>query len=363
MLPVNEEIDLLDENDVYCPAIIINKTVSTLQINYIGWGMTWNEYLTEKDLDRISYPSGRYVKKYKGWVKYHKDCCHWPSLIYIRYPKEGSKLGSNYLKEEYKIYVKPFTSRSSSSSSTSSTSTSSSSSTSSASAYSDVNDIKYLRHIADHGMWINTIHVWPYHVNLSQRWKENGINSKYSTIFRKALKECEASSALSSSFKFHGSYDITQIKRTPKLTSSTPTPTSTSSTTHQSNGDETSIGSVLTSLQLSEKRNEMRIKRFQKDFPEMISILQNPLPPSAALITRINESMTEWRRNLSKGEEEFRMRNQFPNPELREKRKEEFVRGSEDQKRKGEEGGDEGSRKNKRKGVMPQKIEMKRKKT
>jgi hypothetical protein len=342
MLPVGEEIDLLDENDVYCPAVIIKK--SPFQINYIGWGNTWNEYLTDKDFHRISYPAGKYVKKYKGWVRYTKELCHWPSLIYIRQPKEGSKLGSNYLKEENKVYVKPFG--------------------------RNLQEMKHLRHIAEHGTWINTIHVWPYSVNLAKRWKENGDDPKFRNTFRDAVEECEASDTLNLSFKFNGSFDVAQMKRNMKAYSSSSSARSSSS---GGGGASDSAGSSSANQQ-SEKLNEVRRKVFQTLAPELVPVLQNPLPV-AAVITRINEAMTERVSLTNRGPgagEQFRIRDQFQNLELIERWKEEFLRGYEAQKLKegregdgeGEEQGPgEGQRKNKRKGFVPQKIEMKRKKS
>jgi hypothetical protein len=327
MLPVNEEIDLLDENDVYCPAVIIKK--SPFQINYVGWGNTWNEYLTDKDFHRISYPAGKYVKKYKGWVRYHKECCHWPSVIYIRQPKEGSKLGSNYLKEEHKVYVKPFG--------------------------SNLQDIKHLRYIAEHGTWINTTQIWPYNVNLAKRWKENGEDPKFSSSFHDAVKECEASDYLSLSFKFNGSFDVAQMKRTMKATNSA---------VPSVEGQQQQQVSVAT-----EKLNEVRRKIFQKLAPELVPVLQNPLP-SFALIARINRAMVEREGESANTEagQAFRIRDHFHNAELIEKWKEEFLKwraeAPEDDD-KGEELTEEeecmdGRRRNKRKGNAPQKIEIKR---
>lgn len=279
-LTVNAEIDLLDENDVYCPAIIISQSSSsssssrknsknsktstsssstkknsassssspTIEINYIGWGDDWNEeLLLEDNLHRISQPAGKYVKKCKGWVKYHKDVCHWPSMIYIRYPKEGSKLGINYLKEEHKVYVKPF-------------------------GYELIKTMKHLRMYAG-GAWINTSFIWPYQFNIAKRWKENGLDEKFRLMFEAALKECEASPISDSFFKFQGSYDITQH--------------------HVKRNNKKHIDPILSIQKTSpEILHEVRGKVFQVVAPELVPILQNINPlPTYEIIQQIQDGI------------------------------------------------------------------------
>jgi hypothetical protein len=354
LLPIGAEIDLLDENDVYCPATVVKHT--PFQINYLGWGSTWNETLTPSDFHRIQFPGGKFVKKYKGWVKYHRDIGHWPSLVYIRQPKEGSKLGINYLKEEMKVFVQPFGGK-------------------------KVETLKQMKPYTA-GAWMNTANIWSTNTNLVKRWKENGlggeVSSSYQETFAGALEEMEASDALELSFKFHGSYDLSQVKRGRKSASASaasltlPSGSGTDTTSHSSSRLKSSLplsSTALSSALLAEQKNELRIKTFTVLAADLLPVLQSHLtPPSVRAIQTINEGLIRHHGTMSvplMEEEIFSLSRFFENALSDQLQK--YV-GLMTRRATGTEtgaeigtGGGRGSKR--RKGSCPQRIEMKRKKS
>jgi hypothetical protein len=368
-LPIGTEIDLLDENDVYCPAVIVNHT--PLQINYLGWGQNWNETLKSSDFHRIQFPAGKYVKKYKGWVRYHRELPHWPSLIYIRQPKEGSRLGVNYLKEELKVFVKPFGEK--------------------------VDTIKQMKPYAA-GAWINSANIWSTTTNLVKRWKENGLEpSPYREMFASGIEEMEASNALELSFKFHGSYDLSQVKRGRKA-ATTVAPASAASVSSSSSvimpgsgggcaapnssSAENTSSSSLSALLLNQRKNEIRTKVFSVLSPDFVPILQSHLPPpSARAIQFINEGLMRLHHGTMSvplmEEEIFSLSRFFENSLSDHLKKYSLIRTKAGAGTGGGAGGAGGGNKSevdgsidkrakgskRRKGSCPQRIEMKRKKS
>jgi hypothetical protein len=246
LLQRGDEIDLLDENDVYCPAIVV--ALNPLKINYLGWGENWDEILREKDRHRIQFPGGKYVKKCKAWVKYHKDACHWPSILYLRNPKEGSKLGSSYLKDETRVFVRPL---------------------------GRVETTKYLRNYSS-GVWINTSHVWPFHIVLEKRWTENGMDPKFQLIFQEALEAIHSPDLLDINFKFNGSLDISSQKKTKNVKKVVP----------------------RNEKILNKNMLEIRKKIFAIVSPELVPLLQNN-PPLVPQIGKISSESFEIRQSHS----------------------------------------------------------------
>ena len=85
---IEKMIDILDINDVYCPAIIQSRINSngTITVSYPGWSEEWNEVLPANS-ERISQKMN--TKICKAWVKLSSKFCHWPCKIFIRYPLKG----------------------------------------------------------------------------------------------------------------------------------------------------------------------------------------------------------------------------------------------------------------------------------
>jgi hypothetical protein len=96
---VNDLVDVLDDNKVYCPAIII-RIKPRIKCSFIGWSEEWDEEI-QNPMQRI-FPSGQYVKQYKSWVLINpaRPCLYWPCILYMRIPENGNKDAVNYLKNE-----------------------------------------------------------------------------------------------------------------------------------------------------------------------------------------------------------------------------------------------------------------------
>jgi hypothetical protein len=110
----NELVDLLDENDVYCPGkidsvIMKSGKITHYLIEYIGWPT--KDYPPEKvdaSSSRIK-PHKFAVTEYKAWVRHTPQMPMWPGKLYVRTPLEGSKEGLAYLEEfEKRVLVVPY---------------------------------------------------------------------------------------------------------------------------------------------------------------------------------------------------------------------------------------------------------------
>ena len=109
-------VDLLDENDeIYLPGKIVDVVTKVTgqppyyKIEYIGW--------PKKDFppakvpvdSELIQPHMSKVKEYKAWVKYSTNLPMWPSKVYVRTPKTGSKVGRSYLTDfEKRVLVMPY---------------------------------------------------------------------------------------------------------------------------------------------------------------------------------------------------------------------------------------------------------------
>ena len=170
-------LDILDKSDVFCPAIVINNNVSSILVHYIGWDSAWDEIVT--DASRIGN-STRFVK---AWVRLARDMCWWPSVLYLRVPKEGSKVGDDYLRTENRMLVFPC---------------------------AVANKHGLLRKFwKPDGVWVNACDVSPFGFKLDAKRIKIGQNSNLKSFFAAALLELEEDSkSVQYEFRLDGTLDV-----------------------------------------------------------------------------------------------------------------------------------------------------------
>ena len=71
-----------------------------------GWNVKEARSLSDIDDESRLKRAGTKVLTTKAWVRFKKDICYWPSVVYIRRPFNSS--GAEFLKEEKCIYFEPF---------------------------------------------------------------------------------------------------------------------------------------------------------------------------------------------------------------------------------------------------------------
>jgi hypothetical protein len=178
-------IDILDVNDVYCPAEV-NRVNSdgTIDVKYIGWGEEWNENIPSKS-SRIAIQTQTIITK--AWVKLSQKFTYWPCSIYIRYYLPGSKRGEEYLKNERKVYLIPYG--------------------------PDCHHLKPYKH----GVWITTANIYPFLTKYYDFRYNEGICSTYSSRFQEAIDMCKNDQkSIDYKFRFDGSLDMEHKKREAK---------------------------------------------------------------------------------------------------------------------------------------------------
>ena len=175
-LKENDIVDILDNNDVYCPAKVLQiRRKEGILVRYIGWDDAWNEVIT--DMSRIEEKE-TFVSRYKCWVLLSEKIPIWPCTMFVRMPKPGSIKGVSYLRMESKVFIVP--------------------------CGPNKNPI----HIYKHGVWFSPSNITPFHDIAEEKHVEFGLSSKYEVIFQEALNEIYTSNAKDSMFKFDGTYEI-----------------------------------------------------------------------------------------------------------------------------------------------------------
>lgn len=184
---IENSIDILDVNDVFCPAIIksTNQSNGTILVTYVGWDDEWDEEL-ELNSSRISKDKKTVIAK--AWVKLSSKFCYWPCKIYIRYPLKGSLKGEEYLRSEKRIFLYPYGPES--------------------------HHLKPYKH----GVWINVCNMVPFVEKTFTSKYSEGLASNHSSTFELAVKECQNDRYSNQHpFRFEMSLEISEKVNEQKL--------------------------------------------------------------------------------------------------------------------------------------------------
>lgn len=176
-------IDILDINDVYCPATIqsISADKTKLSVTYIGWSQEWDETV-EATSDRIMIDKKTIMVK--SWVKINPKLLFWPCKIFIRYTLKDSEKGEAYLRSERRVFLIPYG--------------------------PEFARIKpYM-----HGVWMTTANILVYESKSYGLRISEGEASAHSAQFKEAVRQCEGDpDAKLYRFKFEGSLDIEEKRQ------------------------------------------------------------------------------------------------------------------------------------------------------
>ena len=177
-------IDIMDINDVYCPAIIqtISVDKTKLGVTYIGWSQEWDETI-DANSERILIEKRTIMVK--GWVKLNPKLVFWPCKIFVRYTSKDSEKGEAYLRSERRVFLLPYG--------------------------PEFNQIKpYM-----HGVWITTANILMYDTKkINLRISEGEASTKFSAYFKEAVRQCESDpGSIHYKFKFEGSLDVEEKRQ------------------------------------------------------------------------------------------------------------------------------------------------------
>lgn len=180
---VGELVDVLDKHDdLWSPALVTSVHKDhRYGVKYVGWGEEFNEVVSMSSGRLIT--GGTYVSRVKCWAKISPQLCWWPCLVYIRKP--AGDLGVNNLREEKKLFVKPF----------------------------GPNTYPIKTYIE--GIWRNSSYISPWGSRFENRYLAGLSESKIARVFQKAVDEAKASDAFDIIFKFDGSYEYSGMKLNP----------------------------------------------------------------------------------------------------------------------------------------------------
>eukprot|EP00981_Chlorochromonas_danica_P007673 scaffold1849_cov163-Ochromonas_danica.AAC.2 len=183
---VDDLIDVLSAEFVYCPAVIVGikqvRGKPVYRIHYIGWGDSYDEDI--KDSKRI-FPESTFTKQVKLWAKLSDRLPYWPSIGYIRQPSIENDIGIAELKLEKKIYIRPC---------------------------GQLNKFTSPYH---HGVWLESFRLESFEKDKNIR-KVAGLeypNTVFQMEFQTAFEACESNLvAKCINFRFDGSLELNLLK-------------------------------------------------------------------------------------------------------------------------------------------------------
>lgn len=176
-------VDILDINDVYCPAIIqsISADKSKLFVTYIGWSEDWDETI-DINSERINVDKKTIMVK--AWVKIDSKLTLWPCKIFVRYTLKDSEKGEAYLRSERRVFLLPYG--------------------------PEFHKLKPYTH----GIWMTTANIISYDTKTYSQRIADGETSKNSIYFKEAVRQCESDeNSVVYKFRFDGSLDIEEKNR------------------------------------------------------------------------------------------------------------------------------------------------------